>query len=268
MSNPWQALADELAQWQGAGETATLWWRDDDAVAATAELDDILEIAAAADVPLALAVIAAGADDGLAARLTETRASTSVLVHGLDHQNKAAAGEKKTELAASRPTAEMKTDLEQARARLQTLFGDRCLPVLVPPWNRISADLVPLLAACGYRGLSTYKARQPDPQSDTRADTQADTQADQLQINNCHVDLINWKAGKVFVGEEEALSLLTLHLSARRQNGSKSSETTGILTHHLVQDAKTRDFLQKLLFWTREQPTVRWLDAREVFKLC
>ena len=184
MSNPWQALADELAQWQSAGETATLWLRDADAVAATAELDDILEIAAAADVPLALAVIAAGADDGLAARLTETRASTSVLVHGLDHQNKAAAGEKKTELAASRPTAEMKTDLEQARARLQTLFGDRCLPVLVPPWNRISADLVPLLAACGYRGLSTYTARPPDPQTDAgrpAANQQLSCRPDQLE---------------------------------------------------------------------------------------
>ena len=35
----WNRLKTELDNWQEASMTATFWWRDDDAIQATAELD-------------------------------------------------------------------------------------------------------------------------------------------------------------------------------------------------------------------------------------
>jgi len=107
--------------------------------------------------------------------------------------------------------------------------------------------------------LSTYKDRDPNS---VHAG---------LHINNCHVDPINWKADKTFLGEVATLDLLTEHLVTKRGRSAGLSadqgEITGILTHHLVQDAKTWAFLEKFAAWTAEQPSVRWLDAHEAFKL-
>src|SRR5215472_4002810 len=83
----WPDLAEELERWGEAGREATLWWRDDDAIAASAELDRL--------VPLALAVIPALADAGLAARLAAARQSeVAVLQHGWRHTDHADGGRK------------------------------------------------------------------------------------------------------------------------------------------------------------------------------
>jgi hypothetical protein len=252
----WQTLSEEVALWAEAEKAVALWWRDDDAVAPSNELTWLEQLTRQYEIPLSLAVIPQSTDPELGQILASHPASTCVLVHGLDHHNYAVEGEKKSEFAPSRPLNEMKETLSQA---LHLFAGhklaDKCLPVLVPPWNRIPDDLVLRLPELGYQGLSTYKARNltnapPD-----------------LVINNCHVDPINWKAQKSFLGEVETLALITGHLSARRTNEADFDEITGILTHHLVQDAKTWAFLEKFAAWTMEQPTVRWLDAHEVFKL-
>ena len=53
-------LTDEFDRWADQGLTATLWWRDDDAIAPTPALDRLLD--AAGPVPLTLAVIPALAE--------------------------------------------------------------------------------------------------------------------------------------------------------------------------------------------------------------
>ena len=45
MMAEWPDLIAELDRWEEAGQVATLWWRDDDAVAPTARLDRLLSIA-------------------------------------------------------------------------------------------------------------------------------------------------------------------------------------------------------------------------------
>jgi hypothetical protein len=252
----WQALSEEVALWSETGKEVTLWWRDDDAIAPSGELSRLEQLARKYDIPLSLAVIPQSANPELGQSLGSHPATTYVLVHGLDHHNYAVEGEKKSEFAASRPLNEMKEALRQAlHLSMGQQFSGKCLPVLVPPWNRIPQSLVACLFELGFKGLSTYKARDlPNaPQG--------------LVINNCHVDPINWKAQKSFLGEVETLALITGHLSARRTNEADFAEITGILTHHLVQDAKTWAFLEKFAAWTKEQPSVRWLDAHEVFKL-
>src|SRR5215469_17203487 len=88
----WPGLAEELEHWGEAGWVATLWWRDDDAAAACAELDRLLVVAG--DVPIALAVIPALADRGLAERLLSAERPVGVLQHGWRHADRANLGRK------------------------------------------------------------------------------------------------------------------------------------------------------------------------------
>src|SRR5271170_1486794 len=80
----WTDLADELDRWGEKGRIATLWWRDDDAAAPSRRLDSLL--ATAGEVPVALAVIPALADQALAARLDRSvKTPVRVLQHGWRH---------------------------------------------------------------------------------------------------------------------------------------------------------------------------------------
>src|SRR5204862_1733198 len=84
----WFDLVDELDLWADLGETATFWWRDDDAVRPSPHLDQLL--AFTKRVPIALAVIPAAAEASLANRLAGSP-NVTVLQHGWRHANHAAA---------------------------------------------------------------------------------------------------------------------------------------------------------------------------------
>jgi hypothetical protein len=255
----WQSLSEEIEKWRMAGREVALWWRDDDVIEPTPELARLTGISRQYDIPLSLAVIPANMSETLVKNTDLFAADTCLLVHGLDHQNRAPADKKKAEFASQRPLADMAADLVRALDLLKRAFPDHALPVLVPPWNRIPDAVIPVLTEIGFVGLSTYKDRDPNSLHAG------------LHINNCHVDPINWKSDKAFLGEVATLQLLRDHLRAKRRKSASLStdqgEITGILTHHLVQDAKTWAFLEKFAAWTAEQPSVRWLDAREAFKL-
>ena len=121
MMAEWPDLVAEFDRWQEAGEVATLWWRDDDAVAPTARLDRLLSIASG--VPLALAVIPAAAQPELARVARPASADqrrtrhVAVLQHGWRHLNHSGAG-KKSEFPAERASAEVACELAAGRARL------------------------------------------------------------------------------------------------------------------------------------------------------
>ena len=156
-SAAWPDLVDELDRWEAAGRVAALWWRDDDAVAATPQLDALLRLAG--DVPIALAVIPALARPDLCQSL-ESRPLVAVLQHGWKHANRAVAG-KKSEYPQGRPPRIVAAEIAAGQARLRALFGSRVLPVLVPPWNRFAAEHLPLLPAAGITGLSAMAPRRP-----------------------------------------------------------------------------------------------------------
>ncbi|WP_282604799.1 polysaccharide deacetylase family protein [Pelagibius sp. Alg239-R121] len=259
----WDGLRQELGAWQQAGLNATFWWRDDDAVAPSAALERLLALSLKHSAGLALAVIPEQCETALAKYLADwTGAETaeiSVLQHGIAHRNTAPEGEKKTELSAAASIEETIEQLTAGRHRLQTLFGERMLPVLVPPWNRITPELVPRLRDGGFTGLSTYKARK-----------QTFPAPGLLQVNT-HADLLRWKPERGFLGETEALALLCDHLHARRAAFARtdsahcSLEATGILTHHLVHDSASWDFLDKLLEFLSLHPATKLLAPSEAF---
>jgi len=238
----WPDLAVELDRWEEAGRAARLWWRDDDAVASTPQLDRLLGLAA--DMPLALAVIPADAGQSLAAALAPWT-QVAVLHHGWCHANRAVSG-KKSEYPAERHPVDVADELDEGRQRLRALFGTRALPVFVPPWNRFAGRFIPLLVEARFRALSQQAPR-------------ATALPAGIAALDVHLDVTAWRGDRDFVGAGAALGRLLAELRQRRETGGDSP--IGILTHHLVMDAATEDFLSQLLLWTGGHAAVSWLGA-------
>ncbi len=255
----WSLLDDELARWGDAGKVAELWWRDDDAVEETPALDRLLALQQETGVPLALAVVPAHATAGLAQRLAASP-GVSILQHGYGHVNHAFTGGKKCELGPERPPMVVLGELATGTMALERLFAGpafagRRLPVLVPPWNRIAPSLVPALPEIGFAGLSTYGPL-------TRRMRQRPEPVRGLRQINTHVDLVDWKGGGGFVGENISLALLIDALAAAR---TRDATPVGVLSHHLAMDAETWDFLGSLWGRISAKAGLRMSAAQELF---
>jgi hypothetical protein len=244
----WDPLARECEAWAESGRGIELWWRDDDAVADTPALRRLVELAT---VPLALAVIPANLEDSLPASL-KSHQTVSVLQHGFAHRNQAPAGGKKSEFPGSRAWPEVARELGQGRDRLAAAFGAQFVPALTPPWNRIDNNHVSRLPELGYRGLTTYLARKS-------------ARSGGIAQVNTHVDVIDWHGTRGFVGLPAALNLLAGHLRAKRTGEADPGEPTGVLTHHLVHDTETWDFLGEVLDWCAKRPNIEWRSAADLF---
>jgi hypothetical protein len=245
----WQALDDEIACWRDAGREVQLWWRDDDAADTGPALDRLLELQRQAAVPLALAVVPARATQALAERLVAAPA-IDVLQHGYAHANHALPPDKKSELGPHRPAMLVLGELGTGRMAMERLFSTGALPVLVPPWNRIAPGLIPALPEIGFTGLSTFAARRrAEPIKGLR------------QINT-HVDLIDWKDRRKFVGQDAALAAL---VEALRQSRGATGEPVGLLSHHLAMDEGAWDFLRSFLGKAIKLPGVKLCSARDLF---
>lgn len=249
---PWDDLTRELDEWGEAGLNAAFWWRDDDAVTATAELERLLEIGREFDVPVGLAVIPANADGALAETVARF-ASVTVLQHGYAHQNYAPPTEKKTELGRHRPAPVVVGELATGWAHLDRLFGGSAIPVMVPPWNRIAPHLVPMLPELRYYGVSTYGCRK-----------RQELVAGLRQVNT-HLDVIDWPRTRGFAGAEAVLELAVAHLRAKREKTADADEPTGLLSHHLVHDEASWDFIGTFLDCTTKHAAAHWLGPARLF---
>jgi hypothetical protein len=243
----WAAIEQELARWRDAGREAVVWWRDDDAAEATPELDRLLDLRRAHDVPLALAVVPARATSALAARLGAAQ-GIDLLQHGYAHTNHASGADKKEELGTHRPAMVVLGELGTGRMALERLFGPHVLPVLVPPWNRIAPGLVPALPEIGYRGLSTFGSRK-----------RVSPVSGLLQVNT-HIDLIDWNARR-FAGAETLLATFAQALGAART----TDEPLGLLSHHLAMDEAAWSFLQSFWGTVKGMPGVKIVSAHDLF---
>ena len=238
----WAELLAELDAWAKAGRTATFWWRDDDAVGLTAELDRLLGIVGPSNIPLGLAVIPERAG---AMALPD---NVAILQHGIGHHNTAPAGAKRRELG-DQPVDALLAGLNHGRTQLAALFGAQFLPVLVPPWNRIDAALAARLPECGLHALSTYGPRKATVP---------------LQVN-CHGDPIDWRGGHGFAGEAIVLGAIVAHLAGRRTGAADAAEPTGLLTHHLQHDEKVWAFAARFAEVVSAHPAARWQSPAEAF---
>jgi hypothetical protein len=246
----WQDFSAELSRWADMGRPVQFWWRDDDACRPEPALSRLIALSSGMGVPLALAVIPETAAPGAFEALP---ACVAVIQHGTDHMNRAKAGEKKTEFSDAEPAQASLERLLAARSKLEAVTRGRSLPVLAPPWNRLSARLFPKLAVGGYRGISTFGPRKNRMAC-----------AGVVQVNT-HVDIIDWKGSRGFCGVDSALGQARAHLAARRNGMVDMEEPTGWLTHHAVHDEACWAFLERLFAQTREMRGVVWHSSANLF---
>lgn len=218
MPSPWDAVAAELDLWWRSGLQARLWWRDDDAGEESRPLERLLDLRRALDLPLAIAAIPASATPALADRLAD-EVRVHVLQHGWDHRNHAPDGAPKAELAPSRDQHEVERDLSAGRSRMWDLFGEHALPVLVPPYNFLAAQLVGVVERIGFRYLSLL----------------GDFQSLAVPNRNVHVDVVDWRNGHAEQPEAIARHAIAA-LRLRRFGIVERALPVGIMTHHLQHD--------------------------------
>lgn len=241
----WQPLRDELVSWSNAGLTPELWLRDDDAVEPTPRLDRLIALTGEFHIPLALAIIPARTGPALAHHLADAR-HAHPLVHGWSHANHAPPAEKKQEFGAHRPRAAIVSDLAMGLERLSTLYGERLVPMLVPPWNRIDPDLLADLPRLGFVGISAFGHKLRS--------------APRLAIANTHVDIIDSHAGNACRDHAWLVAALTEELAQARALGGRP---VGILSHHLVSDDEAFRFLRDL-FTAAPAQYARWLKPQDL----
>ena len=242
----WRELSDELDRWQT--DPATFWWRDDDAVDATPELDLLLRHAGA--IPLALSVIPGLATRGLAEKLAR-QSSVAVLQHGWLHTNHASGGY--NEYPASRAIDEVSHELAVGKRILTALFGPQAIPVFAPPWHGFDARFLPLLRRNGLIAIS-----RKGPRTGVFA-------AEKLLQVNAHVSPIKWTTPPSFGEDDFYIEQIVEHLRGRRLGRYDAEEPTGLLTHHRAQDDKSYAFIARLVESLAAHPAAVWMDARTIF---
>lgn len=248
-------LIAELDAWSRADLTAQFWWRDDDAGEPCAALEQLFRISEEHAVPCGLATIPQRAGEPLRKDVSDAP-YIWVLQHGFAHINHAPKGNGAWELGLHRPTSLVLDELRQGMLKLRQLFKGRFVPVVVPPWNKMDAELLPYLPVMGYRGVSaSYKKHRPVPPGD-------------LRVADAHCDLLSWKDkgnGAKFTGSEKSVNSLIEHLRDKRNGTADLDEPTCILTHHLEMDDQAWDFLDALLAATVVHPAAQWLSPVDIW---
>lgn len=226
-----------LEQAASEGQPLEFWWRDDDAVNAGPKLEQLLNLARRYRAPVLLAVIPDQADDSILSH--DPRGWVTIAQHGVDHIPRQKAG-KNSEFPEERDPDEAAAAIAGGRDKLAALFGDRFGPIFVPPWNRMSEIHIDRLSEMGFTGYSGFGPRMK-------------IKANGLSLFNTHIDLIDWRKDKKFLGAETLIGQMVKHLSDNKD------EPTGILTHHLVHDPATWNFLTDLLETLSAHPGAQWI---------
>lgn len=244
----WQALSEEIKQWQ---QPIPFWWRDDDAIADSQALQRMLALANNHNIPVHLAVIPHLLEPSLSCiKQPQHISDCYVLQHGYDHTSYALPEQRKIELGGSQSVATLIDKLARGRALLTSTFGDQYLDILVPPWNRISDQLVNELPQIGYRQLSVLaspKLQETD------------------FLVNVHIDIIDWKA-RSFAGEQQVLDKITQCLQHARINAPDKIKPFGLMTHHLDHDSQCWQFLEQFFTFCKGHSQLQWVSGNALYQ--
>lgn len=230
----WSPVEQALERAKDKGCPVGVWWRDDDAVAATPQLDRLLSLSRRVRASVALAAIPSRIERSLAARLREEDA-VFALVHGWAHTNYAPIGQKKAEFGAHRRLDVVAREAEQSLRLARERLGATLLPVFVPPWNRISPEVPARLPRAGFTGLSTF------------GDREAASPVEGLLQVNAHLDPVDWHGTRSLADPALLITGLAAAIDRRVSGEADRNEPIGLLTHHLVHDGAIWDFCEELL---------------------
>lgn len=240
----WTPLISVLEEWRADGRVAQFWLRDDDAVEPTPALERLIGLCDRHRVPAALAVIPAEAGEPLASFIRGKK-GVNVALHGWSHQNHAPPDQKKQELGPHRIADVVVGELAAGVERLDALFGEQFVPVLVPPWNRIDTTLLPALSGIGIGGLSVFGPEK----------------ACALPVVNTHADIMDWHGTR----RCRPASDIVADIIRRLDEIGAGDGTMGVLTHHLVHDEAAWEFIDAMFTATAGHPACCWRGLGELF---
>ena len=245
-----ESVSAELDTWQSEGRSATFWWRDDDVVSDSSELQRLFDIARRTRAVVALAVIPNDMDDGLPDALRNQ--PCVAWQHGYRHLwrlDDDERGFEQGEFGPGRALESMMADAVSGWRAMDRVFGEQWEPVFVPPFHALAPEFKAVIPSLGYRGLSSgLPFIEPIP---TLAEVSAE------------VDIMDWP-NRRFLGNAAAADLVSEQLRARR-SGDKGSEPIGILTHHLAMDAGAWDFTEALFSLLDHHEAAELIPANRVF---
>ena len=122
----------------------------------------------------------------------------------------------------------------------------------MPPWNRISEGVIPNLLDFGFSGFSAFgrkslKVHEPN-----------------LKWFNTHIDVIDWRNTRRFIGGESMTLQITNNLKRQRRT-NETSEPFGILTHHLNMIESDWEEFRNIFTILKNSNSVRCVDPLELF---
>lgn len=218
-----------------------LWWRDDDAMRDTRQLRRLIAISERHRAPLTIASVAMRFDDSLVQALSDAPEWITVCVHGADHRNRADPGEDRSEFPDSRDPDEAIEAIATGWRRVRDAFGARAIPVLAPPWNRVSGAVRARLPTIGL-ALSDARTVHIDPICWSRR---------RSLLNGIRHRLFSEPGPRPFAGAGTVASQIR-----------EAPAHAGLMTHHRAHDRACWAWLDRFLAGTPVVSFQEWIDGR------
>ncbi len=247
-----------LLSLDAAPATVDVFIRDDDVGWADQRLFALLELTAAHEVPIDLAVIPQAMDTALARELRSRHDAAPGLVglhqHGFSHANHEPEG-RPCEFGPARALVRQRADLRLGRERLRGHLGQRLDAIFTPPWNRCAEQTPLLLQELGICALSRAHgatAQSILPELPVGVDwSRCEREARLAAV-----------AHPTAEGGDPCLALAQA-FAARVQAGGP----VGVMLHHAAMDAESLARLDTLLRRLRRHPRLRWRAMRDLLGL-
>lgn len=273
-----EPLREELRRWQALSRQCGFWWRDHDLSINTPQFQLLRQVSEYYNVPVLVAVIPFLADRSLA----QDALGMDTLFfcqHGFAHMNHEPEGMPKSEFGKSRSLEEIEQNIRLGREQLNRLFGERSLPVFVPPWGNLEPEVAQLLPKIGLTGLSQHGLRSLDiiPYWESRWLPRRcrirkwppiKPNAGSVPIHvNTHIELVDWKKLPDSSAPEisQFVDRLVKLLQQRREGVLDPRVPIGILGHHRVMRDDSWSLMKKLLDVTAEFHSAHWLSPHDLF---
>ena len=222
-----------------------MFFRADDVAVPGRQFSRMMELFAAYDAPLSLAVVPAALTQPRWQYLSGFEKMNPGRwcwhQHGWRHINHETEG-KKQEFGAARTAASIKRDLEQGKKRLEHIMGDHFYPVFTPPWNRCSHIALELLKKLGYAAVSrSHGSKTPLPGG--------------LLDYYVNVDLHTRREKRPAEGWKNLFAELKQAFAQKH---------CGIMIHHRMMNDAAFDFLEILLKKLVENPYLRLVHFKDL----
>lgn len=266
-------LHAELDLWARDGVTANFWWRDDDAIDASAQLETLANLSESNNLTVGLAVIPARIQSGLSGALAVHK-HLIPLCHGYRHENHARFGPM-AEFGPDRPIESLIEDARNALDIFHSKLGDRGFPVFVVPFNRIERQFEAILPQLGFAGvsagpsrwerwLSLILARTPRLPAVINGRKQ---HRDRFRVD-AHLSPIEWTSPRAPADPHSLAHRAVGLLRARRLAMIDRDLPVGIVTHHLDHSPEIWQLTGNLIHVLRQHPATCFLSPYEIFSTC